>query len=42
MRWEGYTPQHIAAMRAYRQALLDVPQQAGFPAAIDWPELPTP
>jgi len=24
----------------YRQALRDVPQQAGFPTAIDWPEEP--
>ena len=25
------------AMRTYRQALRDVPQQAGFPSAITWP-----
>ncbi len=25
---------------AYRQALRDVPAQAGFPDAIDWPALP--
>ncbi|MBB5496884.1 tail fiber assembly protein [Paraburkholderia sp. MM5384-R2] len=25
---------------AYRQALRDVPQQAGFPADITWPQLP--
>ena len=25
----------------YRQALRDVPQQAGFPTKIDWPDLPT-
>jgi hypothetical protein len=25
---------------AYRQALRDVPQQAGFPASIAWPEKP--
>ena len=24
----------------YRRQLLDVPQQAGFPAEIDWPEKP--
>lgn len=24
----------------YRQALLDVPQQEGFPASIVWPEMP--
>ena len=28
------------SMRAYRQALRDVPQQEGFPADIQWPELP--
>jgi len=28
------------AYRIYRQALRDVPEQAGFPAAIVWPELP--
>jgi len=26
---------------AYRQALLDVPQQSGFPATIEWPTKPT-
>lgn len=28
------------AWAAYRQALRDVPQQPGFPAAIVWPEQP--
>lgn len=32
--------QDTAALRAYRQALRDVPQQPGFPEAILWPELP--
>lgn len=27
------------AMATYRQALRDVPQQAGFPQTITWPEL---
>lgn len=27
-----------AEMAAYRQALRDVPAQAGFPNTIDWPE----
>ena len=35
---------HTAAQRtawlAYRQALRDVPGQAGFPASIDWPPKP--
>ena len=29
-----------AAMRTYRQALRDVPQQAGFPETISWPDRP--
>ena len=29
-----------AAMTAYRQALRDVPAQAGFPNTIDWPTSP--
>lgn len=28
------------AMRTYRQALRDVPQQDGFPTDVQWPELP--
>lgn len=27
-------------LAAYRQALLDVPQQPGFPAAVEWPVQP--
>jgi hypothetical protein len=30
----------IDAWKTYRQALRDVPQQAGFPMGIEWPELP--
>ena len=33
--------EQLAKVRAYRQALRDVPLQAGFPQAIDWPEPPT-
>jgi len=29
-----------AAWRDYRQALRDVPKQAGFPTAIEWPVAP--
>ncbi len=32
---------HYVALLAYRQALRDVPLQAGFPQTIDWPEPPT-
>jgi hypothetical protein len=28
------------AWRVYRQALRDIPQQAGFPFSIEWPERP--
>ena len=28
------------AMKAYRQALRDVPQQTDFPGTISWPEKP--
>ena len=27
------------AVKAYRQALRDVPEQSGFPASIEWPTL---
>lgn len=33
-------PVDQAAWAAYRQALRDVPQQAGFPDDITWPEVP--
>ena len=28
------------AMKAYRQALRDVPQQEGFPNSVSWPNMP--
>lgn len=36
------TGQPTDAIRQYRQLLRDVPQQAGFPHAIDWPVPPAP
>ena len=33
--------EQLAEVRAYRQALRDVPLQAGFPTGIDWPVPPT-
>ena len=30
----------LEALKAYRQALRDVPEQAGFPKTIEWPEKP--
>lgn len=41
MRWEAMTLEQQDAWRTYRQELLDVPQQAGFPWAINWPTPPT-
>ena len=32
--------EQLAEVRAYRQALRDVPLQAGFPSDIDWPVPP--
>ena len=40
MRWEALTELKKDAWRAYRQALLDVPQQERFPTNISWPEAP--
>jgi len=40
LRWAGFSAEQQAAFAAYRQALLDVPQQAGFPADIVWPVFP--
>lgn len=30
----------LVALKTYRQALRDVPEQAGFPSKIEWPEKP--
>jgi hypothetical protein len=40
MRWEALTDAQKDAWRTYRQALLDVPQQDGFPTSITWPTKP--
>ena len=34
------SPEALASLKAYRQALRDVPEQAGFPSKIEWPEKP--
>ena len=34
------TTDSLLELDAYAQALADVPQQEGFPSAIDWPEVP--
>ena len=40
LRWAARDADTQAAWAAYRQALLDVPQQAGFPNNVTWPEEP--
>jgi len=40
LRWAEFTAEQQAELAAYRQALLDVPQQDGFPAQIEWPVMP--
>lgn len=40
IRWESLTPEQQGAWRTYRQALLDVTSQAGFPWNIQWPTVP--
>lgn len=40
MRWEEMTDEQKQAHRTYRQALLDLPQQAGFPWEVIWPVAP--
>ena len=40
LRWAALDAETQAAWATYRQALLDVPQQAGFPNTVSWPETP--
>ena len=37
LRWAALTAEEQALLATYRQELLDVPQQAGFPNNIIWP-----
>lgn len=39
-RWAAMTQEQQAAWATYRQALRDVPQQAGFPWDTQWPTQP--
>ena len=41
IRWEMLDDTQKQELRDYRQALLDVPSQAGFPWKVQWPEKPT-
>ena len=40
LRWNALTAEQQQAWADYRQALLDVPQQAGFPHEVVWPTKP--
>jgi hypothetical protein len=40
LRWAGYSEEQQAVISKYRQDLLDVPAQAGFPQEINWPVSP--
>jgi len=40
IRWETFTEQKKQEWRDYRQLLLNVPQQEGFPNNIVWPTKP--
>lgn len=40
LMWDAMSEEQKNAWRAYRQALLDVPQQPGFPYNIQWPTKP--
>ena len=40
LRWADLSAQEQADVSAYRLALLDVPQQQGFPHTISWPTPP--
>ena len=40
LRWAALDADTQAAWALYRQALLDVPQQAGFPNDVVWPVKP--
>lgn len=40
LRWAAMSSDDQAAWTTYRQALLDVPQQSGFPNTVNWPSAP--
>jgi hypothetical protein len=40
LRWSSMSSGEQTAWSTYRQALLDVPQQSGFPAEVTWPQKP--
>lgn len=40
LRWADLAPEKQAEWTAYRRALLDITEQAGFPHNVTWPEQP--
>lgn len=40
LRWAALTAEQQQAWADYRQALLDIPQQSGFPHDVVWPTKP--
>lgn len=40
LRFASFTDEQKAELATYRQALLDVPQQSGFPVEVAWPVRP--
>lgn len=40
IRWNSMSSEQQQSLIEYRQKLLDVPQQQGFPDNIDWPTPP--
>ena len=40
LRWDSLTPEQQAAWARYRQDLLDITTQSGFPNTIVWPTKP--
>jgi hypothetical protein len=40
LRWGALSAQQQQSLMDYRQSLLDVPQQSGFPWAVEWPVKP--
>lgn len=34
-------PEGLEAVKAYRQALRDIPEQSGFPRNVQWPSIPS-
>ncbi len=41
LRWNSLTPEQQSAVADYRQALLDITDQPGFPGDVQWPARPS-